>query len=539
MEVGTPGVAGEAEGLPAFPKLEPELSADTRQTADGSAQNCDSDEETNEPSNAPAIGERKKGLPWTESEHRLFLLGLNKLGKGDWRGISRHYVSTRTPTQVASHAQKHFIRQSSLTKRKRRSSLFDITGDGPQDSSANGTSMTHYESVGGTMSGQQCGMLPSPGLQAFPGGAFSIPGMEGYLLDSQVQAYQQAAAMQAAASQEAFAASMGQAQANQAAQLVQQAAMAGFTLCPAQAAQMAQQATFYAHQAFAQQQAAFFVQAQQQQQQHAVAMMQAGFSQGGQSLMGAPSGSVGGLAAADSRAPHQRPGSPLSQLSPTASQLPPLPPHVGGAMSAAAGQEAVEEEYRRWQRAHVMPAPYGEEAEVQGACHSSGAFGNGKLFRPTASHAPTRGHMFSSLPLFAGALDRSSGGSDEGTEGGSRPGPGSSREGSDLGCTYELDWKSGSSRTKWQPSQWKAESGGPGFGASQARSRRARSPSAKPGSDSSAPASSSQPASSFQPASSHRGEQRSAPQEDASEAPADVGLCAEEEPPSKRARTDV
>ncbi|KAG6528199.1 hypothetical protein ZIOFF_010350 [Zingiber officinale] len=50
--------------------------------------------------------ERKRGNPWTEEEHRMFLLGLQKLGKGDWRGISRSYVVSRTPTQVASHAQK-------------------------------------------------------------------------------------------------------------------------------------------------------------------------------------------------------------------------------------------------------------------------------------------------------------------------------------------------------------------------------------------------------------------------------------------------
>lgn len=68
------------------------------------------------------------GKPWTEEEHRTFLKGLNKLGKGDWRGIATKYVTTRTPSQVASHAQKYFLRQApSNDKKKRRTSLFDLS----------------------------------------------------------------------------------------------------------------------------------------------------------------------------------------------------------------------------------------------------------------------------------------------------------------------------------------------------------------------------------------------------------------------------
>lgn len=40
---------------------------------------------------------------------------------------SRNFVISRTPTQVASHAQKYFIRLNSINKDKRRSSIHDIT----------------------------------------------------------------------------------------------------------------------------------------------------------------------------------------------------------------------------------------------------------------------------------------------------------------------------------------------------------------------------------------------------------------------------
>ena len=73
-------------------------------------------------------GERKeetKGQPWTSEEHAAFLQGLSDLGRGKWRAVSRHYVPTRTPTQIASHAQKYFQRMTSNGKRKSRFTEID------------------------------------------------------------------------------------------------------------------------------------------------------------------------------------------------------------------------------------------------------------------------------------------------------------------------------------------------------------------------------------------------------------------------------
>lgn len=55
------------------------------------------------------------------------MVGLKELGKGDWRGIAKKFVTTRTPTQVASHAQKYFLRLNANDKRRRRASLFDMS----------------------------------------------------------------------------------------------------------------------------------------------------------------------------------------------------------------------------------------------------------------------------------------------------------------------------------------------------------------------------------------------------------------------------
>ena len=52
--------------------------------------------------------------------------------QGQWKSISRYYVPSRTPTQVASHAQKHFLRQSGAQKRRSRFSAVEEAAAAPQ-----------------------------------------------------------------------------------------------------------------------------------------------------------------------------------------------------------------------------------------------------------------------------------------------------------------------------------------------------------------------------------------------------------------------
>ncbi|KAL4181872.1 hypothetical protein AMTRI_Chr12g273200 [Amborella trichopoda] len=53
---------------------------------------------------------------------RLFLIGLQKYGKGNWKSISRLVVKTRTLALVVSHAQKYYIRQNALAQKKEKRS---------------------------------------------------------------------------------------------------------------------------------------------------------------------------------------------------------------------------------------------------------------------------------------------------------------------------------------------------------------------------------------------------------------------------------
>ncbi|KAI3460520.1 hypothetical protein Pfo_017183 [Paulownia fortunei] len=115
----------------------------------------------------------QRGIPWTEEEHRRFLHGLQRFGRGDWKSISRYCVLTKSNSQVASHAQKYFKRLSSANNEGKRPSINDITSVHPESMSVlekpTTSSMPGYPNEASNNAGKQllhptpfCGMCAPP-----------------------------------------------------------------------------------------------------------------------------------------------------------------------------------------------------------------------------------------------------------------------------------------------------------------------------------------------------------------------------------------
>lgn len=79
---------------------------------------------------------------------------------------------SRTPTQVASHAQKYFIRLNSMNRERRRSSIHDITSVNNGDPST----------AQGPITGQTNGQAANPGKPSkqSPQPANTPPGVDAY-----------------------------------------------------------------------------------------------------------------------------------------------------------------------------------------------------------------------------------------------------------------------------------------------------------------------------------------------------------------------
>eukprot|EP00295_Goniomonas_pacifica_P029748 CAMPEP_0175936352 /NCGR_PEP_ID=MMETSP0108-20121206/21562_1 /TAXON_ID=195067 ORGANISM="Goniomonas pacifica, Strain CCMP1869" /NCGR_SAMPLE_ID=MMETSP0108 /ASSEMBLY_ACC=CAM_ASM_000204 /LENGTH=290 /DNA_ID=CAMNT_0017260421 /DNA_START=10 /DNA_END=882 /DNA_ORIENTATION=- len=114
-------------------------------------------------SDGSAQKRKKPPTPWTEEEHRIFLSGLKKYGRGNWRLLSTELLPSRTPSQIASHAQKYFLHLSAKTNKRPRKSLFEWVLDPEEEARA----YLGQEAQGGSV---------SPGNTTIPLGDFSARG---------------------------------------------------------------------------------------------------------------------------------------------------------------------------------------------------------------------------------------------------------------------------------------------------------------------------------------------------------------------------